>query len=95
MEAKCAEASRDRVRAAQLDAAIKADRRREAQVKRLDRDRINRRAKDTIIMRTHQGLYGKKHCRHPTFVFETETRNTPGIHENKWSTPHTSFLRPR
>ena len=50
MEAKCAEASRDRVRAAQLDAAIKADRRREAQVKRLDRDRINRRAKDTIIM---------------------------------------------
>ncbi|CAM9843936.1 unnamed protein product [Laminaria digitata] len=41
-EAKCAEVSRDRVRAAQLDAAIKADRRREARVKRLDRARINR-----------------------------------------------------
>ncbi|CAM9850835.1 unnamed protein product [Ectocarpus sp. 12 AP-2014] len=37
-----AEASRDRVRAAQLDAAIKADRRRELEVKRLDRERINK-----------------------------------------------------
>ncbi|CAN0043467.1 unnamed protein product [Ectocarpus fasciculatus] len=37
-----AEASRDRVRAAQLDAAIKADRRREMEVKRLDRERINK-----------------------------------------------------
>lgn len=37
-----AEVSRDRVRAAQLDAAIKADRRREMEVKRLDRERINK-----------------------------------------------------
>ncbi|CAM9112823.1 unnamed protein product [Ectocarpus sp. 4 AP-2014] len=37
-----AEASRDRVRAAQLDAAIKADRRRELEVKRSDRERINK-----------------------------------------------------
>eukprot|EP00903_Cladosiphon_okamuranus_P006257 g6140.t1 len=37
-----AEASRDRVRAAQLDAAVKADRRREMEVKRLDRERISK-----------------------------------------------------
>ncbi|CAM9402755.1 unnamed protein product, partial [Pylaiella littoralis] len=37
-----AEASRDRERAAQLDAAIKADRRREMRVKRSDMERINK-----------------------------------------------------
>eukprot|EP00752_Nemacystus_decipiens_P012315 g10919.t2 len=37
-----AEASRDRVRAAQLDAAVKADRRREMKVMRLDKERINK-----------------------------------------------------
>lgn len=37
-----AEVSRDRVRAAQLEAAVKADRRREMEMKRLDRERINK-----------------------------------------------------
>lgn len=42
VEAKCAEVTRDRERAEQLEAAIKSDRRREAHVKRLDRARINK-----------------------------------------------------
>ncbi len=42
VRARNTEASEDRVRAAQLDAAIKADRRREMMVKRLDMERINK-----------------------------------------------------
>eukprot|EP00904_Undaria_pinnatifida_P005340 jgi/Undpi1/1936/HiC_scaffold_12.g05323.m1 len=63
VEAKCAEVTRDRERAEQLEAAIKSDRRREAHVKRLDRARINK-AWETQVALFARGEAGDKRAQH-------------------------------